>query len=130
MIWSLALRVEKGQIRWKPLICLLYMLCQWYYWKLLWFVNRRKQVDCDSYVEDHTSNLLFINITLPLTTDKSTFYLLKISWQKITTKFTTFIFLKASPAQSAAAIERQKKKEKQMAKKAVHSKSFAQNLFR
>jgi len=36
----------------------------------------------------------------------------------------------AAPAQSAAAIERQKKKEKQMAKKAVHSKSFAQNLFR
>jgi len=36
----------------------------------------------------------------------------------------------AAPAQTAAAIERQKKKEKQMAKKAVHSKSFAQNLFR
>lgn len=32
--------------------------------------------------------------------------------------------------QSAAAIERQKKKEKAMQKKAVHSKSFAQNLFR
>jgi very long chain acyl-CoA dehydrogenase len=36
----------------------------------------------------------------------------------------------AAPAQSAAAIERQQKKEKQMNKKAVHSKSFAQNLFR
>jgi len=32
--------------------------------------------------------------------------------------------------QSAAAIERQKKKEKAMNKKAVHSKSFAQNMFR
>ena len=31
---------------------------------------------------------------------------------------------------SAAAIERQKKKEKAMQKKAVHSKSFAQNIFR
>jgi len=31
---------------------------------------------------------------------------------------------------SAAAIERQKKKEKAMNKKAVHSKSFAQNMFR
>ena len=31
---------------------------------------------------------------------------------------------------SAAAIERQKKKEKAMSKKAVHSKSFCQNIFR
>merc|ERR1719394_1229344 len=31
---------------------------------------------------------------------------------------------------SAAALERQKKKEKAMAKKAVHSKSFVQNIFR
>lgn len=33
-------------------------------------------------------------------------------------------------APSAAALERQKKKEKAMNKKAVHSKSFAQNMFR
>jgi len=33
-------------------------------------------------------------------------------------------------APSAAALERQKKKEKAMNKKAVHSKSFAQNIFR
>ena len=31
---------------------------------------------------------------------------------------------------SAAALDRQKKKEKAMQKKAVHSKSFAQNIFR
>jgi len=37
-------------------------------------------------------------------------------------------FQSAQP--SAAAIERQKKKEKAMQKKAVHSKSFAQNIFR
>ena len=37
-------------------------------------------------------------------------------------------FQSAQP--SAAAVERQKKKEKAMQKKAVHSKSFAQNIFR
>jgi hypothetical protein len=36
----------------------------------------------------------------------------------------------AQPSQSAAALERQKKKERAMNKKAVHSKSFAQNMFR
>lgn len=36
----------------------------------------------------------------------------------------------AQQSQSAAALERQKKKEKAMSRKAVHSKSFAQNMFR
>ena len=41
---------------------------------------------------------------------------------------TSIFSFQAKP--SAAAIERQKKKEKAMNKKAVHSKSFAQNMFR
>jgi len=39
-------------------------------------------------------------------------------------------FQSAQAEPSAAALERQKKKEKAMQKKAVHSKSFAQNIFR
>ena len=39
-------------------------------------------------------------------------------------------FQSAAAHPSTAAIERQKKKEKAMQKKAVHSKSFAQNIFR
>ena len=38
--------------------------------------------------------------------------------------------LQAQQSQSAAALERQKKKERAMSRKAVHSKSFAQNMFR
>jgi hypothetical protein len=40
------------------------------------------------------------------------------------------VWPQAQPSQSAAALERQKKKERAMNKKAVHSKSFAQNMFR
>ncbi len=36
----------------------------------------------------------------------------------------------AQQNQSSAAMERQKKKERAMSRKAVHSKSFAQNMFR